>query len=73
VVALPDNQAPAIDRADKTYPYEEQFLLTLCLLEGHHRIQAAAEMGSPARTLSLLARESSFVSRSDDNATVLSG
>jgi hypothetical protein len=43
-VAVLDNQAPAMNPADTTYPYEEQFLLTLCPLDGHHRMQAAAEL-----------------------------
>ncbi len=72
-VAVLDNQAPAMDPADSTYPYEEQFLLTLCPLDGHHRIQAAAELGAPVRILSLLARDCSFTRSYEDIATVLSG
>jgi hypothetical protein len=71
-VAVLDNQAPAMDPADSTYPYEEQFLLTLCLLDGHHRMQAAAELGVPVRILSLLTRDFS-PALNEDIATVLSG
>lgn len=72
-VSVLDNQAPAMSPADNTYPYEEQFLLTICTLDGHHRIQAAAELGVPVRILSLLAREFSLVRNIDDIATVLRG
>lgn len=71
-VAVLDDQAPAMYPADDTYPYEEQFLLTLCTLDGHHRMQAAAELELPVRILSLLAKDFSIYS-SDDIATVLSG
>lgn len=72
-VSVLDNQAPAMSSADTTYPYEEQFLLTLCLLDGHHRIQAAAEIGAPVRILSLLAMDFSLVENRADLATVLRG
>jgi hypothetical protein len=72
-VSVLDNQQPAMSPADSTYPYEEQFLLTLCLLDGHHRIQAAAELGAPVRILSLLAMDFSLVENSTDLATVLRG
>jgi hypothetical protein len=73
-VAVLDRQAPAVTPAgaDNTYPYEEQLLLTLCLLDGHHRMQAAAELGVPVRILSLLARDFSPASN-EDIATVLAG
>ncbi|MBX7245803.1 MAG: hypothetical protein K1X53_09905 [Candidatus Sumerlaeaceae bacterium] len=54
-VGIIDNQAPALEPKDPTYPYEEQFLFTNCLLDGHHRAQAAAESGVPLRILSFLA------------------
>ena len=72
-VSVLDNQAPAMSSADNTYPFDEQFLLTLCLLDGHHRIQAAAELGAPVRILSLLATEYSLVDNGADIATVLRG
>lgn len=71
-VAVLDDQAPAMYPADDTYPYEEQFLLTLCTLDGHHRMQAASELERPVRILSLLARDHSIY-KTDDIATVLSG
>ena len=72
-VSVLDNQQPALSPPDDTYPYEEQFLLTICTLDGHHRIQAAAELGVSVRILSLLAKNSSLVRNSDDIATVLYG
>ena len=72
-VSVLDNQQPAMSPPDATYPYEEQFLLTICTLDGHHRIQAAAELGVPVRILSLLAKEFSLVRHSSDIATVLYG
>lgn len=73
-VAVLDKQAPATDPAgaDTTYPYEEQYLLTLCPLDGHHRMQAAAELGVSVRILSLLARGWSFGTIAEI-ATVLAG
>lgn len=71
-VAVIDNQQPAMSPADESYPYEEQFLFTNCLLDGHHRVQAAAESGRAVRILSLLARESSLVG-SEDIPAVLRG
>jgi hypothetical protein len=72
-VSVLDDQEPAMEPPDNTYPYEEQFLLTMCVLDGHHRIQAAAELGAPVRILSLLAKEYSRVRNSNDLATVLRG
>lgn len=72
-VAVIDNQQPAMSPADESYPYEEQFLFTNCLLDGHHRVQAAAESGRAVRILSLLARESSLVGRAEDIPAVLQG
>jgi hypothetical protein len=70
-VSVLDNQAPAMEPVDKNYPYEELFLLTNCLVDGHHRIQAAAELGVPVRILALLAPEFSLVPNSEDLAAVL--
>ena len=44
-VSVLDNQSPAVMKGDKDYPYEAQMLLTHCLLDGHHRVQAASETG----------------------------
>jgi len=70
-VSVLDNQAPAMAPHDDSYPYEEQFLLTNCLVDGHHRVQAAAELGVPIRILALVAREYSLVANSEDLAAVL--
>jgi hypothetical protein len=70
-VSVMDHQAPAVDPADDSYPYKEQFLLTNCLLDGHHRIQAAAELGARIRILALLAPGFSQVASGQDLAEVL--
>src|SRR4029453_7738334 len=72
-VAVIDNQQPAMSPADASYPYDEQFLFTNCVLDGHHRVQAAAESGSAIRILSLLARQASMVERREDVLAVLRG
>src|SRR5262245_50772877 len=72
-VAVIDNQQPAMAPADMSYPYEEQFLFTNCLLDGHHRVQAAAESGRAVRVLSLLALKSSLVRSTEDISAVLYG
>ncbi len=70
-VAVVDNQQPAMSQADESYAYAEQFLFTNCLLDGHHRVQAAAESGGTVRILSLLAPESSLVRNPEDISAVL--
>lgn len=64
-VAVIDNQAPADEPEDINYEYEEQFLFTICLLDGHHRLQAAAESGMTVRILTLLSLKGSKVWKSD--------
>jgi hypothetical protein len=66
-----DNQSPATWKGDEGYPYEGQMLLTHCLLDGHHRLQAASEIDSPVRILTLLAPFASNVSSDFDFAMVL--
>ena len=61
-----DNQAPAMEPRDPDYEYEEQFLLTNCLLDGHHRVQAAFELGMPIRILALVAKDRCLVQSADD-------
>ena len=68
-----DDQAPAMEPPDPTYAYEEQFLFTNCVLDGHHRIQAAAELGAPVRILSLVAEDFSLVKSAGDLTAVLAG
>lgn len=72
-VSVIDAQAPAMDPEDQTYEYEEQFLFTNCLLDGHHRAQAAAELGVPLRILSLLTKDFSLVKEDSEIISVLSG
>jgi len=72
-VSVVDNQSPAMDPADPNYKYEEQFLLANCILDGHHRIQAAAELGVAVRILSLVRRDLSLVKNTDDLIEVLCG
>jgi len=69
-VSVLDNQAPATDKGDKDYPYDGQMLLTHCLLDGHNRMQAAAETASTVRILTLYAPFASKVSSHFDFATV---
>lgn len=71
-VSVLDKQSPAVTPPDATYPYTEQLLLTNCLLDGHHRLQAAAETGLPIRILSMVAKYFSFGSEVD-LAQVLQG
>jgi hypothetical protein len=67
-----DNQQPATAPKDPEYEYEEHFLLTNCLLDGHHRIQAASELGIPVRILSLVAKNFCLVNRDNDIKLILS-
>jgi hypothetical protein len=69
-VSVLDKQSPAIKRGDEDYPYDGQMLLTHCLLDGHHRVQAASESNSPVRILTLLAPFASTVSSDFDFAMV---
>ena len=70
-LSVVDNQSPAMEPPDKTYKYKEQFLFTNCLIDGHHRIQAAAELGARTRILSLVSSKFSLVSDTDDLVAVL--
>jgi len=70
-VSVLDNQSPAVQKGDKDYPYKGQMLLTHCLLDGHHRVQAASETGSTIRVLALLAPFASNVGSDFDFAIVL--
>lgn len=70
-VAVIDDQEPWGFPVDRTYPYEEQLLFANCLLDGHHRIQAAAETHAPIRILSLVARDVSITKDAPTLAAVL--
>lgn len=69
-VSVIDNQAPFDAPYNHEYPYKEMFLLTHCLLDGHHRVQAAAELGVPIRILSFLSRKFSRLEKEDDLVAV---
>jgi len=47
--------------SDSNYQYGAQTLFSNCLLDGHHRIQAAAELGTKARILSLVSWKYSLI------------
>ena len=66
---VPDRQPP-VQKGDKDYPYNSQMLLTHCLLDGHHRVQAASENDSPVRILTLHAPFASKVGPDFDFAMV---
>jgi hypothetical protein len=70
-VSVLDNQSPAMRRGERDYPYGGQMLLTHCLLDGHHRVQAASDSGSQVRILTLVAPFASNVGSDFDFATVL--
>ena len=72
-VSVLDNQAPADSHFgdDPDYPFQGHMLLTHCLLDGHHRLQAAAELNSRVRTLTLLAPFASNVGDNFDFEMVL--
>jgi len=66
-----DNQQPAMEPKDPEYEYEEHFLLANCLLDGHHRVQAASELGIPVRILSLVAKDFCLAERKGDLELIL--
>jgi hypothetical protein len=71
-VSMVDNQQPAVAVPDPSYAYAELFLFANCLLDGHHRLQAATELGVPIRVLSLVTQKYSLTSHPDDMAAALS-
>jgi hypothetical protein len=60
-----DGQMPATSGWRGPPAEDEQFLLTHVVLDGHHRLQAAAELGVPARILSFWSEEFSLVKTAD--------
>lgn len=70
-VSMVDNQAPAMEQADSTYPYEEHLVLVNCLIDGHHRVQAAVELGASVRLLIFVTTEYSLVRDRKEFAAVL--
>lgn len=69
-VSVIDAQAPANLPADRNYQHEEHLVLTNCLLDGHHRVQAAAELGVPIRVLSFVWPEASLAAEADIRTVV---
>lgn len=65
-VSILDQQAPEADPLDLAYPYGEQFMLVNCLLDGHHRMQAASELAAPVRILAMLAVDYSLSQKLED-------
>lgn len=65
-VSILDQQAPEADPLDLMYPYEEHFMLVNCLLDGHHRMQAASELAAPVRILTMLAVDYSLSQKLED-------
>src|SRR4029077_12174479 len=70
-VSVLDYQSPVGQRDHRDYPYTSQMLLTHCVLDGHHRVQAASEINSPVRILTLHAPFASKVGPDFDFAMVL--
>ena len=70
-VGVIDNQEPAMSPSDPDYAFEEQFLFTNCLIDGHHRVQAAAESGARVRILSFLALGGRSLVHSNDVVSVV--
>lgn len=72
-LSILDTQSPAVENpgSDPTYSYAEQVLLTNFLLDGHHRIQAAAELDAVVRVLAMVSPAGSSVSEAFDFARVL--
>ncbi|GAA2012472.1 hypothetical protein JL107_06305 [Nakamurella flavida] len=60
-VSTLDVCAPAVD--GRSEDYYEHWGLTHFLLDGHHKLQAAAQTGRPLRLLSLLSIDASLASR----------
>jgi len=71
-LSVVDNQSPAMEPPDPTYKYKELFLFTNCLIDGQHRIQAAAELGVAVRILSFVSSQFSLVEKNNDLKMVLS-
>lgn len=61
-VSMVDAQAPA---TWTHCPYEQMFLWSHCILDGHHRLQAAAELGVPVRILTLWSADFSLIDAED--------
>jgi len=72
-VSVLDVRAPAVtpsDKDEKTYQYAEHWCLATYLLDGHHKVEAAARSKRPVRLLTFLARDASVASEQDVDAVV---
>jgi hypothetical protein len=72
-VSVLDVRAPAVtpwDKDEKTYQYAEHWCLATYLLDGHHKVEAAARSNRAVRLLMFLARDSSVASEQDIDAVV---
>jgi hypothetical protein len=65
--SLLDVVQPAMEEGEDYY---EHWILTHFLLDGHHKMEAAAAVGRPVRLLSLVDESSSLASREDLTALV---
>jgi hypothetical protein len=54
-----DIHGPAIYGGDPDYRFETHLALKCVLLDGHHRVQAAAELQAPVRVLAMISRSAS--------------
>lgn len=59
-VSIVDQQSPATDVCDPTYPYREHRAVVHFLIDGHHRAAAAANTGKPLRVLSFVRLDASI-------------
>ncbi len=72
-VSVLDVRAPAVtpwDKDEKTYEYAEHWCLATYLLDGHHKVEAAARSHSAVRLLTFVARDASVASEQDIDAVV---
>ena len=67
-VSILDVRQPAMDGDSRDY--YAHWVLTHFLLDGHHKIQAAAESGRPLRLLSLLSVNASMATRDEIDSLI---
>lgn len=73
-ISVLDVRSPAVvpgDRADDpAYEYGEHWCLATYLLDGHHKVEAAARSGTSVGLLTFIARDASIASDADIDAVV---
>jgi hypothetical protein len=72
-VSVLDVRAPAVtpwDKDEATYEYAEHWCLATYLLDGHHKMDAAARSNRPLQLLAFLSRDASVASEQDVDAVV---